>query len=145
MTVVNGPSTYVSLLHCCYLEYLPSRNANFMFRKAAWRVHDGSSTYGEQCGVTSDVDTFDCQVTYLGAMQSGTGADRQSTTFLETTTNIYGVENRTWVSIPVSITDGPELTSTPTAPPGEQEAVASDICPIKQTAATTSLNAEEMR
>lgn len=47
-----------------------------------------------------------------------------TTTQLETASNTYSDEDRTFAAVPLTITDGPELESTPTAPPGEQEAAA---------------------
>lgn len=89
--------------------------------QANWRVHDSSSTYGEYCSLTSDVDTFSCNVTYLGAFGRG---GSMTTTSLETASHTYSEEDRTFAAVPVTITDGPELESTMTAPPGEQEAAA---------------------
>lgn len=89
-------------------------------------MHDTNSTYGEFCAITSAATTYDCNVTYLGAFNRGASGDRTAYTTLETASNTYGEENRTWAPMLVTITDGPELESTPTAPPGEMEAVAAE-------------------
>ena len=107
ITLVNGPSTY-----------------------AAWQVYNGSSTFGEFCTVLDSPATaaegdvyprYDCDVTYLGARGNGD----ISTTFLETATNTYGMENRTFLGVPAVITEGVEaLGNVASAPPGEYTAAA---------------------
>jgi hypothetical protein len=123
MTLVNGPSTYVSAHLPNSTTYHASSTSHTHNTstpsQAAWRVHNATSTYGEFCAITATPLRYACNVTYLGAHGSGGGPEQYYTTALETATNTYGAENRTFVAVAAEITEGPTLASDPTAAPGE--------------------------